>query len=352
MSSSGILTLACGAVGISGKGAKRPSQFRGAPPPFPRHGHAATLQREIAAGHERYRIRRDYLPLPDAVHGDVLQAHADRVLRIQSQKCRPSRRDAVDILQHDVAIIGQLVAVERGVHGGQHDGVLHVAHADVLVRHILHQAAAAAIAFDADSVVRPVDAEVAHAHVVHAAIGIAADRHAVSRVEMIVRDGHVGGRSGGSGLDRHVVVARIDIAMDDGDVGGRRRVDAVRVARGLRRLDLDAPRREAVGALHRDVEVRRIAQGDAIEREVVALPHDQEAGHALREILDLRLFGQIPPGDVEAQQGRAAASVDGAIAHDAAARRLLREEERLAPAAALIDDAAASGRQIVVARIA
>jgi len=56
-----------------------------------------------------------------------------------------------------------------------------------------------------------------------------------------------------------------------------------------------------------------IAQRDAIQREVVALPYDHDARHVLREILDLGLFGQISPGDIRSQQGRPAVPVNRAI---------------------------------------
>ena len=144
--------------------------------------------------------------------------------------------------------------------------------------------------------------EVAHPHMAHAAIGVAADRHAVSRVEMVVRDGHVA-RDGPVGpaliatlsspvsMSQYVMVTLVD---DDGSMPS-----VLRAVFGV--LILTPQAVKPLVLLHRHVEVRRIAQRDAIQREVVALPHHQQPRHALREILDLRLLRQVPPRDVLAR---------------------------------------------------
>src|SRR5258708_1981333 len=86
-----------------------------------------------------------------------------------------------------------------------------------------------------------------------AAVGFAADRHAVSGVEMVVRDGHVRGVS--AGLDGDIVVAGMNVTMSDGDIGGGAGVDSVRVSRGLGRIDHHAPGGETISISVVDMEM-------------------------------------------------------------------------------------------------
>ena len=82
-------------------------------------------------------------------------------------------------------------------------------------------------------VVRAVDGEVEHADGVRAAVGFAADRHAVAAIEVVVRDRDVRARPGVARLDRDVVVAGVDVAARDRDVRRAGRIDAVGVPRAL-----------------------------------------------------------------------------------------------------------------------
>ena len=114
----------------------------------------------------------------------------------------------------------------------------------------MHQPAAAAVGLDADAVVRAVDGEVVDQHVIHAAIGSAADRHAMAGIEMIVQNGNIRRRPRFAGLDRNVVVAGVDGAIGDGHIARRAGIDAVGVARRLRRHDLHAPCGESIRLVH------------------------------------------------------------------------------------------------------
>ena len=149
-------------------------------------------------------------------------------------------------------------------------------------------------------------------------VGFAADGHAVSGVEVVVEDAHVGGGAVAR-LDGDVVVAGANEGVGDGDVAGLRGIDAVGVARGAGRVDLDAPDGEAVAAVEGDVEVGRIFEGDAVESEVVGEVGFDEAGNLL-SAGGAGVFGEVPPGlvggtAVEEDFG-SALSVDGAVAHD------------------------------------
>src|SRR5579883_503355 len=60
-----------------------------------------------------------------------------------------------------------------------------------------------------------------------------------------------------------------------------------------------------------------------------------------------RLFGEIPPGDVAAEQLCAAPAIDGARAHYSGIRSIGAIDHRAATAAFLIDQTAASGLNFV-----
>ena len=87
----------------------------------------------------------------------------------------------------------------------------------------------------------------------------------------------------GTALDGDVIVAGADIAVGDGYVSSSvAGVDAVGVAgETLRRVDLDAPDREAVAMVVDDVEVGRVLERDAIQGEVVRVVGHDEARNLL-----------------------------------------------------------------------
>src|SRR5580692_4467372 len=124
-----------------------------------------------------------------AIDSDIVEAHANLVLRVDTQHGNVPRRHATDILQQDVAIDRNPLAREDGVHGVQHYGVGHVFHTDVLVRDVFNQPAAAAIGFDADAVVGAFQAEAGDLDMIHSPGRTAADRHAVTGIEMVIGDG-------------------------------------------------------------------------------------------------------------------------------------------------------------------
>src|SRR5579883_3295606 len=151
---------------------------------------------------------------------------------------------------------------------------------------------------------------------------------------MIVRDGDVGRRA--SRLDGDVIVAGVDEAMRDGDVGGSARVDAVGIAGILRRVDNDAPRGESAAIAVVDVKVGGVLECNAIEREVIGVrEHDQT--RAVLKAAGARFLGQIPPGDILADQFRAAAAVDRAFPHHGGAGDAIAVDQGPAAAPAFID---------------
>jgi hypothetical protein len=144
----------------------------------------------------------------------------------------------------------------------------------------------------------------------------------------------------------------VNVAIGDGDVARRAGIDAIGVARGFGSHDFDTPGGEAVGLIDRDVEAGRVAESDFVENEVVRVAQGDHRGDALLLVSDLCLMREIPPADVLAEERGTAASIDGALAHDAGVGNAVAGDERLAAPAVLGDDAAGAGREIVDARIA
>ena len=126
------------------------------------------------------------------------------------------------------------------VAGVEGDGVGRVANTDVVVDYVVRQAAARAVALDADAVIGAVEGEIEDADFAYAAIGFTANGHAVSPIKVVMTDGHVGYADRTSTLDGYVVVAGADVAVSDGDVlRSLAGIDAVSVTRqALRRVDL------------------------------------------------------------------------------------------------------------------
>ena len=163
-------------------------------------------------------------------------------------------------------------------------------------------------------------------------------------------DRHVSGGVARRRLDGYIVVSGVDEAVRDGHVGCIAGIDGIGVPGIARSVHDDAPGGEAIPAVVGDVEIRRVFQLDAVQREVVAVRQDQDA----RIILDSpfsRLLGQIPPGDILPHDLRAAASVDHSVTHDRRAGYMVPVEDCFAAVASLGDGSADSGLQIVVARI-
>ena len=125
-------------------------------------------------------------------------------------------------------------------------------------------------------------------------------------------DGHVSRRSSFAGLDCDVVIARANVRMCNRNVGGRGGIDAVGVACGCRRIDLDAPGGEAVSLAHDYVKIRRVAKCDSIQGEIIRGVNHQESKAILLRILHLGLLSEIPPCDSLMQQAFATLTVNRA----------------------------------------
>jgi hypothetical protein len=141
-------------------------------------------------------------------------------------------------------------------------------------------------------------------------------------------------------------------AISDGYVARGTGIDAVCIASGLRRHDLDAPCGEAVGVVDPYMEVWRVAQGDLVKREAVGAIDRDEPGNALLLVCDFRGVREVPPGHILVEQFGAATAIDGAVAHDAAVASVIDGDQRLASMAFFADDAATAWSEIVEAWIA
>ena len=174
---------------------------------------------------------------------------------VEAEEGEGCGRGDMHVFEHDVAIDGQLVALEGGVVGRENERVHRVANADITVGHVVDVAAATGIALDAQTVVGTVDGQVVDQQMIDAASRARADRHTVAGVEVAVQDRHVFDAVAGRGLEANVVVAGADAGVGDGDVARGAGIDAVGVARGLGRADLHAPSGEAVGHAHGDMKI-------------------------------------------------------------------------------------------------
>ncbi len=137
-------------------------------------------------------------------------------------------------MQCDVAHGGWGVAFDGacgGVSGVESDGIGRVADADIVVDDVVGEAAAGAVGLDADSRCRGPSSERSETRILLTPPLVSLPMgHAVSPVEVIVADGHVGDAAGAS-LDRYVVVSGADVAVRDGDVlRTRAGIDSVGVA--------------------------------------------------------------------------------------------------------------------------
>ena len=92
------------------------------------------------------------------------------------------------IAQNNIGELRKLITSRPGIGviGIHQNRVLSVANAHVLINNVVNQAAAAGIGLNADTVVGPVDGKVGYSDGARAAIGLAADRHAVAGIEMVV----------------------------------------------------------------------------------------------------------------------------------------------------------------------
>src|SRR6185312_17160140 len=96
----------------------------------------------------------------------------------------------------------------------------HVRHGDVAVADILHDAAAADVGFDAETVLGIHEGAILHDHIANAADGFTADAHAMPVQECAI--GHcdvfaleIVSRSFLFGFDRDIIVAYVNAAFRD-----------------------------------------------------------------------------------------------------------------------------------------
>src|ERR1700743_171705 len=100
-----------------------------------------------------------------------------------------------DVLSRDVLERGWGRSFDGSVGGVSHGDVKRargVADADVIVDGVVHEAAASAHAFDSDAGVGGTEGKIEDTKFGDAAVGLAADGHAVAPVKVVVTDGHLG----------------------------------------------------------------------------------------------------------------------------------------------------------------
>ena len=125
----------------------------------------------------------------------IVEFQPEFVLRVQSEKGVTPCRQHVYVFECDIPIDRKLISGEGCVKRREDKRVFRIANANVTIEKVMHQAAAAAVGFDADAVVRAVDSQIINQHMIHPAAGSAADRHTVAGIEMVVQDRDVRGRS-------------------------------------------------------------------------------------------------------------------------------------------------------------
>ena len=188
-----------------------------------------------------------------------------------------------------------------------------------------------------------------------AAVGLAADGHAVAGVKVVVERCSCR-RWGRARLDGHVVVAGPDIAVGDGDVGGSPGSMPSVLRAFLGCVDLTAQTVRPSPRWKEMWKLGRVFEGDAVECEVVG-----EVGVdkvvTLLAACGAGVFGDVArPGlvggmAVEEDFG-AALSVDGAVAHDGGAGGAACGDQRAASGGGVVDQAAGAFGELVVIRIA
>ena len=208
-----------------------------------------------------------------AIEKYVVKPHSETMSGVESIQRDLTRARDTHVSESDIGEHRQLVArlsVIRVIRIHV-DGILGVTDADIVIDYILNESAAAGIGFDTDTVIGAVYRKIRHPNRAGAPIGFTPDRQAVTAIEMVVRDGHVRRRRAVTGFDSDIVVTGVDEAMSDGDVSGVTRIDAIGVARVLRRIDSDAPGGKSVSVGVRNMEVGGVTQAYAVEGEIVSV---------------------------------------------------------------------------------
>ena len=221
-----------------------------------------------------------------------------------------------------------------------------VPNADVLVAHVLHQATATAVRFDAERVVGAVEGNVGDNNRTGAAVRLAADGDAMAIVEMTVRDGDVVTASARSGFDGNVVITGMDAAVQDRHVGRACRINAVGVAGAPGRVDAHTPRGETVTAIKHDVKVRRVLEREPVQGEVIRAQRLNESRIILAELGVACLLRQFPPRGARPADARPTAPIDGARPHHATVRRTFGANECMAAPSTGTENAARAWRDI------
>ncbi len=144
-------------------------------------------------------------------------------------------------------------------------------------------------------------------------------------IKMIVDYAHIRHRPTPT-LDRDIVIAIANVRLRHRNILRRPRIDAVRIVRPLRRINLQPPHRKSIPVAIGHMKERGVLQSDPVQREVVAMVHHNQPRNLLMP-LRLRSIAQVPPRLVVffsiANHLRSAAAIDHAIAHDPRVRRIL-----------------------------
>src|ERR1035441_718106 len=107
-------------------------------------------------------------------------------------------RGGGQVLDRDSAVLGhQRAGGAGGIERVENDGGLDVAHTDIAVNHILHNTAPTDVALDADSNLTGIggiarDRNMIEPYICDTALGVAADRSAVTVAEVVIDDSHIG----------------------------------------------------------------------------------------------------------------------------------------------------------------
>src|SRR5258708_1100881 len=169
---------------------------------------------------------------------------------------------------------------------------------------------------------------------------------------MVVSNRNVGCGAGVPGFDGYIVIAGANVGISDGNVGRGGGIYAISVTSGGRSINAHAPGGETIGFVHDHVEIRRVAQRNAIQGEVIRRIDDCQTRTVLSGVADFGLMSKVPPAYALVEQVFPALAVNAALTHNAAMGSILRMDQRLASMSFLIHYAAGAGTDVIFTGVA
>src|SRR5260370_22859886 len=169
---------------------------------------------------------------------------------------------------------------------------------------------------------------------------------------MVVSNRNVGCWAGVPGFDGYIVIAGANVGISDGNVGRGGGIYAISVTSGGRSINAHAPGGEAIGFVDDHMEIRRVAQRNTIQGEVIRRIDDCQTRTVLSGVADFGLMSKVPPAYALVEQMFTALAVNVALTHNAAVRSIAGVDERFTAMSILIHYTPRSRTTVILPRIA